>query len=178
LGLATIHVIPEAVGDLSSLAERLDPVYDFSGLTILFGILLMVFLQSLAHTAADSKPQPAVSSPKGLAAQPIAEGIEEPPSSLSNSHLPHPGLQSPNDTHDNSHILLPVAGIRAANGDPNDPHTHECLRTSHYNLSFRAAGGGTASMKDQVCCMTRHSFRRAQDGSACRSGIKVRLLHM
>jgi hypothetical protein len=38
-----------------------------------------------------------------------------------------------------------------SNDDPSDPHAHNCMRTSHYSMSVVAAGGGSGSVREQVC---------------------------
>ncbi|KAJ9515114.1 hypothetical protein QJQ45_028915 [Haematococcus lacustris] len=50
LALACIHIIPDSNADLGQLADLLDPPYDVSGCTIVFGVLIMVVLQSIAHS--------------------------------------------------------------------------------------------------------------------------------
>ncbi|KAL6752532.1 Zinc/iron permease [Haematococcus lacustris] len=50
LALACIHIIPDSNADLRQLSDLLDPPYDVSGCTIVFGVLIMVVLQSIAHS--------------------------------------------------------------------------------------------------------------------------------
>ncbi len=75
LALALIHIIPESVTELEALSEHMDRPYNVAGCTVVLGVLFMVLLDFVIHSAVDKQEHrptlPAVS-PK----QPVAEALE------------------------------------------------------------------------------------------------------
>ncbi|KAJ9514999.1 hypothetical protein QJQ45_017004 [Haematococcus lacustris] len=138
LALACIHIIPESTADLGRLADLLDPPYDVSGCTIVFGVILMVVLQSIAHSSMASASVAKAGSAGALPSICVSPDHAESANTGGQAHV--------NPKH------VPVVVISATPGqNALDPHGHICARTNH--MAMQAAAISSSSLRQQAMAM-------------------------